>query len=260
MKRLGQHFLFDPSILKRIVEVSGVSKDDTVVEIGPGHGRLTRFLLERAGKVIAIEIDPFLVKGLKEELRDYPNLELIEGDGLEYPYGALGPFKVVSNIPYYITTPLIFKLLEAENLLSMTLTVQKEVGLRIVAKPGTKHYGVLSLMVQYRAEPRIKFFIPAGAFRPVPQVDSAVVHMEVKKKRPLEPEQEALFKNIVRAAFSKRRKTLLNSLKGVFKGLDIRAVLQSSGIEPSRRPESLTMEEFIKISESIRSGLRRLQG
>lgn len=250
MKRLGQHFLFDPSILRRIVATSGIEKGDLVVEIGPGHGRLTRLLSERAGRVIAIEIDPFLVRRLKDELKDCANVELIEADALKYPYNSLGPFKVVSNIPYYITTPLIFKLLDAENLLSMTLTVQKEVAQRIVAGPGTKDYGVLSLMVQYLATPEIKFFIPRGAFRPVPKIDSAVIQIE-RRKDLLEPQQERIFKKIVRASFSKRRKTLLNSLKGILKGLDIKALLNSCNIDPSRRPESLSFDEFIKISQKI---------
>lgn len=232
------------------MDFSGVEKEDLVVEIGPGHGRLTRLLSEKAGRVIAIEIDPFLVRRLKDELKDCINVELIEADALEYPYNNLGPFKVVSNIPYYITTPLIFKLLETENLISMTLTVQKEVAQRIVAGPGSKDYGVLSLMVQYRAIPEIKFLIPRGAFRPVPKVDSAVVHIEIRNSL-LEPQLEETFKKIVRASFSKRRKTLLNSLKGVLRGIDIKALLYSCSIDPSRRPESLSLNEFIRISEKI---------
>lgn len=232
------------------MDFSGVEKEDLVVEIGPGHGRLTRLLSEKAGRVIAIEIDPFLVRRLKDELKDCINVELIEADALEYPYNNLGPFKVVSNIPYYITTPLIFKLLETENLISMTLTVQKEVAQRIVAGPGSKDYGVLSLMVQYRAIPEIKFFIPRGAFRPVPKVDSAVVHIEISNSL-LEPQLEETFKKIVRASFSKRRKTLLNSLKGVLRGIDIKTLLHSCSIDPSRRPESLSLNEFIRISEKI---------
>ncbi|MCX7793676.1 MAG: 16S rRNA (adenine(1518)-N(6)/adenine(1519)-N(6))-dimethyltransferase RsmA [Thermodesulfovibrionales bacterium] len=251
MSRLGQHFLFDPSILKRIVDVSGVKKEDTVVEIGPGHGRLTRLLSEIAARVIAIELDHLLIKKLKDELKDYSNIELVEGDALKYPYFNLGPFKVVSNIPYYITTPLIFRLLEADNLLSMTLTVQKEVAMRIVAVPGTKDYGVLSLMVQYRAIPEIKFFIPRGAFRPVPKVDSAVIHIKMRDSL-LKPGYEDLFKKIVKTAFSKRRKTILNSLKGVFKDFNIESILESCGIDPGRRPETLRLEEFIKIAERIR--------
>lgn len=237
---------------------SGIEKGDTVVEIGPGHGRLTRLLAEKAGKVIAIEIDTRLVNILKEELKACPNVELVEGDALKYHYENLEPFKVVSNIPYYITTPLIFKLLEAENLLSMTLTIQKEVALRITARPGTKDYGVLSLMVQYRAIPEIKFFIPRGAFRPVPEVDSAVIHMEMKRKF-LEPSQEELFKKIIKMAFSKRRKTLFNSLKALLKDSDIKEVFKSLGIDPSRRPESLSLEEFLRITEEIKkSKIERL--
>ncbi len=227
-----------------------MKEGDTVVEIGPGHGRLTRLLSEKAGKVIAIELDPFFVKRLKDELSSSKNIEIVEMDALRFPYNDLGPFRVVSNIPYYITTQLIFKLLEAKNLITMTLTVQKEVALRIVAGPGSKDYGVLSIMIQCKAMPEIKFFIPRGAFRPVPKVDSAVVHIEIRNSL-LEPQLEETFKKIVRASFSKRRKTLLNSLKGVLRGIDIKALLHSCNIDPSRRPESLGLDEFIRISEKI---------
>ncbi len=254
MRRLGQHFLFDPSILRRIIDASGLKAGDTVVEIGPGHGRLTRLIAEKAGRVIAIELDPFFVKRLRDELASFKNIEIVEMDALRYPYNELGPFRVISNIPYYITTPIIFKLLESKDLISMTLTLQKEVARRIVATPGSKDYGVLSIMVQYRAIPEIKFFIPRGAFRPVPEVDSAVIHMEIRKT-PVRASDEELFKRIVKRAFSRRRKTLLNSLKGLFKGMDINSVLKACEIDPARRPESLGIEEFIKIAEKVRDYL-----
>src|ERR1700690_3861264 len=181
-KHLGQNFLFDSSILSRIIESAGIAPDDTIVEIGPGPGRLTLMLSKVAGRVIAIELDSDLFRKLRDEIVGRENVELILGDAMKYAYHKLGPFKVVANIPYYITTPLIFKLIEARaNLISMTLTIQREVAERIVATPGTKDYGVLSLAVQYYADPEIKFIIPAEAFRPVPKVDSAVIHMHIRK-------------------------------------------------------------------------------
>ncbi len=249
MRRLGQHFLFDPSILKRIVEVSGVGPDDLVVEIGSGHGRLTALLAERVKKVIAIEIDPLLIREAKKALSHYKNIELIEMDALKFPYEELGPFKVVSNIPYYITTPIIFRLLNLDSLISMTLTVQKEVAQRIVAGPGSKTYSVLSIMVQYKGRPEIKFLIPRGAFRPVPEVDSAVIYIEMLRE-PYKVADEQLFKRVVKTAFSSRRKTLLNSLK-TLKIDNIKKLLEECDINPQRRPETLSIEEFVKITEKI---------
>jgi len=249
-KSLGQNFLFDPSILSRIIEVSGITPDDTVVEIGPGPGRLTLMLSKNAKRVVAIELDGDLYQKLKEEVEGRENIELVSGDALKYDYNKLGPFKVVANIPYYITTPLIFKLLEARSsLISMTLTIQKEVAQRIVAGPGTKDYGVLSLAVQYYAEPEIKFIIPATAFRPVPKVDSAAIRMVIRKGPKVVVADEALFFRVIRTGFSQRRKTLSNALKPLVK--DIRDILIGIGIDPVRRAETLSMEEFAKLADHL---------
>jgi 16S rRNA (adenine1518-N6/adenine1519-N6)-dimethyltransferase len=249
-KYLGQNFLFDPSILKKIVEVSGINENDTVVEIGPGYGNLTKLLAEKAKKVIAIEIDYSLYKKLKEDLKDFKNIELIHGDALKYSYEDIGTFKVVANIPYYITTPLIFRLFEArENLRSMTLTVQKEVAKRIVAKPNSKDYGVLSIAVQYHGKPELKFIIPKGAFRPVPKVDSAVIHVEIKENLKTFVKDERLFFKIVRTAFSQRRKMLSNSLKVLSK--NINEILIRADIDPKRRAETLTIDDFVKIANLL---------
>jgi len=213
-KSLGQNFLFDPAILGRIIEAASIGPDDTIVEIGPGPGRLTTLLSKVAKKVVAIELDSDLYIKLQDELAGRENVELVLGDALKYRYDDLGSFKVVANIPYYITTPIIFSLLAArDNLVSMTLTIQKEVAQRIVANPGTKDYGVLSLAVQYHADPEIKFIIPAGAFRPVPKVDSAVIHIHIRKTPKVIVADEALLFKIIRAGFSQRRKTLSNALK-----------------------------------------------
>jgi 16S rRNA (adenine1518-N6/adenine1519-N6)-dimethyltransferase len=249
-RHLGQNFLFDPSILRRIVEVSGVDSSDTVVEIGPGHGRLTRLLAERAGQVIAIEIDEDLCQRAKAEMTDCRNVVLLYGDALKYPYGTLGSFKVVANIPYYLTTQLLFTVLESgKGLISMTLTLQKEVAERIVAGPGTKAYGVLSIAVQYRARAALAFTIPAGAFRPVPKVDSAVIRLTLLDEPPVALRDERLFWRVVRAAFSQRRKTVSNALKALFP--EIKEHLTAVGIEPSRRPGTLSIEEFAELANSF---------
>lgn len=249
-KSLGQNFLFDPSILHRIVEVSKVTPEDTVVEIGPGYGRMTGILSGAVKKVIAIELDRDLCEKLHDEFRGFDNIELVCGDALKFDYEALGPFKVVANIPYYITTPIMFRLLKAKNLKSMTLTIQKEVAQRIVGKPNTKEYGVLSIAVQYHCRPTMEFIIPRGAFRPVPKVDSAVVHLEVFENPRVNVADEKLFFKIFRTAFSQRRKTLANALKPIYK--EASSILTEAGIDPKRRAETLSIEEFAKLSEHFR--------
>ncbi len=249
--RLGQHFLFDPSILRRIILAADLSPDDLVVEIGPGKGRLTRMLSGEVKEVLAIEVDPSLCEGLKRELSDAHNITVLCGDALKYPYHRLPPFKVVANIPFYITTPLIFRLLsEKERLISATLTLQREVAERIVAGPGGKDYGILTLMVRYRTEPKIAFFIPRGAFVPPPEVDSAVIHMRMLARPRVCVSDERLFFRVIKTAFSQRRKMIANSLRPLCRG--IREVLGEAGIDPGRRAETLTMDEFARITELIR--------
>lgn len=260
---LGQNFLYDPSILKKIIQAAQLNTEDLVVEIGPGHGRLTRMLAERVKKVIAIEFDDTLFEKLKAELAEYKNVELIHGDALKYSYENLPEFKVVANIPYYITTPLIFKLLEIpphpplakgergdffvkKKLKSMTLTLQKEVAERIIAKPGGKDYGILSIMVQYYAKPGLKFIIPKGAFRPIPRVDSAVVHIEILDRPSVDVKNEEFFFRIVKTTFSQRRKILSNSLKSIRR--DVKEWLTEARIDSSRRPETLSIEEFARLA------------
>jgi 16S rRNA (adenine1518-N6/adenine1519-N6)-dimethyltransferase len=249
-KHLGQNFLYDPSILTRIIDAAGLSPDDTVVEIGPGPGRLTRLLADAVKKVIAVELDEALYERLRSEFVGYRNVELIHGDAMKFPYENVGTFKVVSNIPYYITTPIVFRLLEAKgNLESMTLTIQKEVAERIAAAPGGKDYGVLSIMVQYHAMPEMQFIIPKEAFRPAPKVDSAVLYMKILEKPSVEVEDEEMFFRVVKTAFSQRRKTLSNSLKGF--GGNIKELLTAAGIDPGRRPETLSLEEFARLSDLL---------
>lgn len=250
-KYLSQNFLYDPTILRRLIQSAELSSEDTVIEIGPGPGRLTMMLSQKAKEVIAIELDRKLYSDLKEKIEGYKNIRLILGDALKYSYESAERFKVVANIPYHITTPLIFKLLEhRKNLISMTLTIQKEVAQRIVAKPGGKDYGVLSIMIQYYGKPELKFLIPRGAFRPVPKVDSACLHISIYEKPCVQVKDEKAFFRVVRTAFSQRRKTLSNALKII--SPDIKDILAETGIDQRRRPETLSIEEFARISERLR--------
>ena len=246
-KHLGQNFLYNPSIIERIIQAAELGPSDLVVEIGPGPGKMTRMLMERVEKVIAIELDNHLYEKLRKELAGHDNIELIHGDALDFPYENLPEFKVVANIPYYITTPIIFRLLDSrKNLKSMTLTVQKEVAERIVAGPGGKDYGVLSIMVQYHAKPHLEFIIPKESFRPSPKVDSALIHIETLAGPSVDVRNEEIFSRTVKTAFSQRRKMLSNSLKGLRE--DIKEWLFKAGIDPNRRPETLSIEEFAKLA------------
>ena len=257
-KSLGQNFLFDPSILRRLVEVSNVTTSDTVVEIGPGHGSLTSILSGIAKKVIAIELDNDLFAKLQNRFGYAGNVVLIRGDALTYDYETLETFKVVANIPYYITTPIIFRLMEAgKRLKSMTLTIQKEVAQRIIAGPNTKAYGVLSISVQYAAVPEFGFIIPRGAFKPVPKVDSAVIHLTMRKTPKVTVKDEKFFFTVIRTAFGQRRKTLSNALKPL--SPDIRDRLIEAGIDPRRRAETLTIEEFAALSDGLKKALTTAQ-
>ena len=254
-KSLGQHFLIDPFIIGGIIESARLEPEALVVEIGPGPGKLTRMLSERFRRVVAIELDERLYARLKTDLAGCGNIELIHGDALEYPYETLPEFNVIANIPYYITTPIIFRLLDSrKNLRTMTLTIQKEVAERIVATPGGKDYGVLSIMVQYYAVPTFQFIIPKEAFRPVPKVDSAVIRMQILERPSVNVGDEKLFFKLVRTAFSQRRKMLANSLKNIRS--DIKEWLTEAGIDPQRRPETLGIKEFARLSNMHDKGAR----
>ena len=251
MKRpFGQHFLFDPNILGKILDCSSVTLDDTVVEIGPGLGRLTKLLSERVKNVIAIEFDKKLIARLRENLSTKTNVEVVTADALKFPYDTIkGSFRVVANIPYYITTPLIFRLLEFRaKIPSMTLLMQKEVAKRIVALPGGKDYGVLSISIRLYTKPEIKFRVSGKAFSPPPKVDSAVVHFKVSSSPRYKVSDEALFLKIVRTAFSQRRKTIVNSLK-LFQG--VKDALREAGIDPGIRPEKLSIQDFIRLADAL---------
>ena len=255
VKGLGQNFLIDSDIVRRIVDAADIKSGDEVLEIGPGIGTLTQGLLEAGALVTAVEIDKKLPAVLKETLAGYENFRLIEGDILKINLSELMPrrFKVVANLPYYITTQILLTLLEKNLPVTKVVTmVQREVAERMTALPGSKIYGALSIAVQFRSEARIAFEVPPKSFLPPPEVTSAVVVCDIRKF-PLELD-ENFFNKIVRAAFAQRRKTLLNSLTGAgFSREKILSALGISGIDGSRRAETLSLEEFAKISAALKN-------
>jgi 16S rRNA (adenine1518-N6/adenine1519-N6)-dimethyltransferase len=253
-KRLGQHFLIDPNIVRKIVTLAGLRPEETVVEIGPGRGILTKALCGPARSVIGIELDSKLGDYLRETIQDYPNLDLRIGDALEFPYEQLPVGSVVvANLPYYVSTPLLFRLFqERARIDRMVLMLQTEVARRLVAQPGTKDYGILSVLTQYATTPSLAFHVPINCFRPRPEVGSSVVSL-VTRKQPLEGvKDEAGFIRTVRAAFAHRRKTLVNSLRDEgFPPESIARALAHTGIVPSRRAETLTLHEFAALAAHL---------
>ena len=267
-KSLGQNFLIDANIITKIVQTAEIAGEDLVVEIGPGLGVLTTALAEKAQKVIAVEIDKKLMPVLKKNLADYNNTEVVQADALEVDFdllvqsktnGAFGAgaksYKLVANLPYYITSPLIMHMLTNEfSLNTIVVMVQREVAQRMTANPGSKDYGVLSVAVQYYARAELAFKVPNTVFYPQPEVDSAVVKFTVRKQPAVYTKDEKLFFKVVRAAFAYRRKTLLNALSG--SGFNITknrwtTLLQEAGIEPGRRGETLSLEEFALLTNCL---------
>lgn len=253
-KRLGQHFLVDPNIVRKIVALAALRPDETVFEIGPGRGILTRALCAEARRVVAVELDVQLGGYLRESTGDCPNLDLRLGDALEFPYEELPEGTVVvANLPYYVSTPLLFRLLEARPRIDrMVLMLQSEVARRLVAQPATEDYGILSVLTQSAAAAQLAFPVSANCFRPRPDVGSSVVSLKVR--RPPDPAvpDEARFVRTVRAAFAHRRKTLANSLRD--EGLPqsrIGEALAQAGIDPSRRAETLTLREFVSLAAAL---------
>ncbi|MBF0473434.1 MAG: ribosomal RNA small subunit methyltransferase A [Nitrospirae bacterium] len=250
--KLGQHFLFDQVILDKIIDAANINDDDTIIEIGPGPGTLTVKLLEKANRVVAIELDRLLHHKLVQRFQNNDKLQLILGDALKFDFGSIGKFKVVSNIPYQITTPLIFKLLKnRDNLTSMTLTMQKEVADRIIAVPGSKAYGILSLTVQYHTQPLEIFSIPPEAFRPPPKVKSTVINFRILQTPSVEVSDPELYFRIIKAAFNQRRKTIANTLKSLY-GEDTKGFLLLSDINPTHRPETLSSAQFANLANVIK--------
>ena len=259
-KSLGQNFLIDGNIVRKISQAGDITKEDYVLEIGPGIGTLTEELALNAKKVVAVELDESLLPVLDETLRDYDNIEIIHGDILKVDIHKLieeklggGPVKVVANLPYYVTTPIIARLIEEDlNIHSIIVMIQKEVADRIVAVPNNKQYGSLSVFVNFYTHAEIMVKVSKTVFMPQPKVDSAVIKLILKKELP-EVDREVFFK-VVKSAFGKRRKTILNSLSSSGLGLDkeiIKEVLEKSEIPLEKRAENLNIEDFLKISKTL---------
>lgn len=262
-KKFGQNFLIDGHVLDKIIAGAGVTKDDMVLEIGPGIGTMTQYLAEAAGKVVAVEIDRNLLPILKETLADYDNVKVIHADVLSLDLEKLvqeenggRPIKVVANLPYYITTPIIMALFEQHvPLANVTVMVQKEVAARMKSGPGSKDYGALSLAVQYYAEPYIVANVPCNCFMPRPNVDSAVIRLTRYEEPPVQVKDEKMLFKIIRASFNQRRKTLQNGLNNSselnFTKDQIASAIAEAGFLPSVRGEALTLEQFAKLTDIL---------
>ena len=260
-KKLGQNFLIDENVVHQIVAAAELSEADTVLEVGPGIGTLTQGLAESKAKVVAVELDTRLLPVLATTLEGYDNVRVVHGDILKVnimeEVGAPS-FKVCANLPYYITTPIIFALLEKrlpmERLVAM---VQKEVAERMAAQPGGKEYGALSVAIQYYTEPKIAFIVPPTSFIPAPAVDSAVIVCKRREKPPVEVCDEGLFFRVVKAAFSLRRKMLSNSLKNMgIKSEQVAKWLELAGVDGKRRAETLSLEDFAKLTNSFNEAVK----
>ena len=260
-KSLGQNFLVDQNIVRDIVKGAEVSKEDYVIEIGPGVGTLTKELLKEAASVTAIELDDKLLPILKEELKEYENFHLIHGDATKVQLDAVYPgkeIKLVANLPYYVTTPIITKILNDKVAFSsLTIMIQKEVAERMDAVPGTKDYGSLSVLVQYYCDTKIVRSVPPESFMPRPKVDSTVIRLTKLEKPRAHVEDEALFFKIVRMVFTMRRKTLSNNLKSLgYTREFIEEVLEAAGIDLKARGETLSVEKFAELSSVIKERVK----
>lgn len=256
-KSLGQNFLIDNSVLDDIVNSAEVSQEDLVIEIGPGVGTLTKELLKKAKKVCAIELDSDLIPILNEELKDFDNFELIHKDALKVDFneiiGEENSVKVVANLPYYVTTPIISRLLnEQYKFKSLNIMIQKEVGERIAAKPNTKEYGALSILVQYYCDVDIVRKVSPASFIPRPKVDSIVIRLNKLDSPRAEVKDRDMFFKVVRQCFNMRRKTMWNALKGLkLPGEIIENAFENAGIDQKRRGETLSIAEFARLADSI---------
>lgn len=262
-KKFGQNFLIDENIVEKIVREAGVTKDDFVLEIGPGIGTMTQILCENAREVVAVEIDTKLIPILKEDtLRYYDNVTVINEDILKLDINKIveeknngKPIKVVANLPYYITTPIIMGLFENHVALdSITIMVQKEVADRMQVGPGTKDYGALSLAVQYYAKPEIVLNVPASCFMPRPNVDSAVIRLNRYQTPAYDVKNEKLLFNLIKASFLQRRKTMLNSVSNGLGNVtkeDLANALESMGLPKTVRGEAITLEQFVELSNLL---------
>lgn len=262
-KKFGQNFLIDPHVLDKIVSAADVTKDDFVLEIGPGIGTMTQYLASAAREVVAVEIDKALIPILEETLQGYDNVTVLNEDILKVDLKKLAdehnggkPVKVVANLPYYITTPIIMGLFEGEvPVASITVMVQKEVADRMQVGPGTKDYGALSLAVQYYAEPYIVANVPPNCFMPRPKVGSAVIRLTRHEKPPVEVADTGLLFKVIRASFNQRRKTLANGLNNSselsFTKEQIQKAITACGFKEGVRGESLSLEDFAALTNQL---------
>ena len=262
-KKYGQNFLIDSHVLEKIMDAAEIGKDDCVVEIGPGIGTMTQYLAERAGEVVAVEIDKNLIPILTETLADYKNVSIINEDILKVDLNRIveeknggKPVKIVANLPYYITTPIIMGLFENHvPVKSITVMVQKEVADRMQVGPGTKDYGALSLAVQYYAKPEIVAIVPPNCFIPRPNVASAVIRLTCHEKKPVEVKDEKGMFALIRASFNQRRKTLANSLSNAqnlsLTREQVTEALESKQLSPTIRGEALTLEQFAALADIL---------
>jgi 16S rRNA (adenine1518-N6/adenine1519-N6)-dimethyltransferase len=265
-KKFGQNFLIDTHVLDKIIQAAEITKDDFVLEIGPGIGTLTQYLCENAREVVAVEIDKMLIPILEDTLSEYDNVTVINQDILKLDLNALvqehnggRPIKVVANLPYYITTPIIMDLFERHlPLVNVTVMVQKEVADRMQASPGGKDFGALSLAVQYYAKPYIAANVPPNCFMPRPNVGSAVIRLALHETSPVKVSDEKLLFRMIRASFNQRRKTLVNGLNNSpelsFSKDQIAQALSSLQLSENIRGEALTLEQFAALSEVLSQG------
>lgn len=263
-KSLGQNFLVDGNILQKIVDAANLDETKGALEIGPGIGALTEQLAKRAGRVTAVEIDQRLLPILKETLAPYDHVTVVHGDVLklqlaslmEETFSGVEKISVVANLPYYVTTPIVMKLLEEKlPLENIVVMIQKEVAQRMAASPGSKDYGSLSVAVQYYCDPELVCIVPHTVFIPMPNVDSAVIKLKVREKPPVDVVDESFFFEVVQASFVQRRKTISNNLASRFFSKETKQeaieILERCGIEPSRRGETLSLAEFARLADAL---------
>jgi len=262
-KSLGQNFLVDQNILSKIVAAAELTDHSGVLEIGPGIGALTQKLAESAGKVVAVEIDDRLLPILRELFEDQANVEIVHGDILKLDLRGLisqkfadcSSLHVVANLPYYVTTPIIMKLLEEQHALqNMVVMIQREVAERMAAEPGGKEYGSLSIAVQYYCIPELVTIVPHTVFIPRPNVDSAVIRLNIRREPPVQVADEPFFFQVIKASFAHRRKTIYNNLAAFFPKRDkaqLTSVLETAGIEGSRRAETVSISEFASLANAL---------
>lgn len=262
-KKYGQNFLIDTHVLDKIIDAAHITKEDFVLEIGPGIGTMTQYLAQAAGKVYAVEIDKTLIPILEDTLQEFPNVTILNEDILKVDIKKLAeehnagkPIKVVANLPYYITTPIIMGLFEGDvPIASITVMVQKEVADRMQVGPGTKDYGALSLTVQYYAEPYIVANVPPNCFMPRPKVGSAVIRLTRHKEPPVDVKDEKLMFRLIRASFNQRRKTLANGLNNSpelsFTKEEIQRTIEACGFREGIRGEALTLADFAQLANAL---------